>query len=196
MIIDELSVYGQRKSIFKGLAEASPTLQGRYHVSPNYGYDLNTNNLQKFIKDPLYGLSAVNQKYPICVCMTPKSRPTRINGMRWEKIFFSLYFLRKSFITGDNQIDTPDDFVNTQSQLLIEQDWSEMKNVAVTFLFGLEDHLDGSTTEIIVGKSILYKGVLNIEDKSDIIRLSRFNNDDLTGVQLNVIMNLNLIDCL
>lgn len=195
-MIDERFIYGQTDSIFKQVL-AAIGFGGTYHVSPNYGSDLNTNNLKRYIKDPLYGLSTIHPKYPICVCITPRSKPFMINSTLWEKFYFSLFFLRRTFLTPDNKVDSPDLEVQ-KSTLNIEDDWAEMKNISFIFLTALFTKLTTEKTIILNPlKPAFFATVLTLDQINgfDLRRISRANNDDLTGVQLDFILNLNMINC-
>lgn len=169
-MIDELEIYGSEDSIFK---DSMPDIINLYHISPNYGADLNTNNLEMYLKDDKYGLSS-NKEYPICVCMPPRSRMIRMNDIWIERIAFNLFFLQKSYIS-DIDPDT-----NTSAHY-VWQDWSEMKNAAMIFFTNLilklqEDYDD----------DIRWKTVLNIIfDSLDITRLSHYLNDKISGVGIN-----------
>jgi len=88
-------------------------MEGRYHLSTNGGKDLDTNNLETYIKDAGIGLTDVKQKYPICVCLPPISRNILLNGSIAEQFTFTLLFVCTTFYTSDNQIKSPDNDTNT-----------------------------------------------------------------------------------
>lgn len=177
--MNELFLYDRDKGLFREILNQSKTMEGRYHVSPNYGNDLNTSNLDAFFKDNAHGLSGPDQKYPITVCMTPVSRFTRINNQKWEEFYFTIYFLCMSGRDGKNQIKKVDRGTNTSSQLTW-YDWSDMKESAGDFIEALR--------LIIQKKSIdnkPMKTVLNVDfERAVINRHTKFNNDLLNGVSL------------
>lgn len=181
-MIDELFLYDRDKGLFKTILAKSSVIQGRYFVSPNYGHDLNTNNLDSFIKDPLYGLMDVKQKYPCAVCMPPRSRVIKINGRNWEQFYFNLFFLCRANYTGQNQIKSLDKATNTSGHHSW-YDWKDMKEVAINFYEVLCNI--GRSTVQYDSKSISLASVLNIEkERFEITRLTKFNNDSVSGVSV------------
>jgi len=180
-LIDELFLYDQDNGLFKAILNKSAIIQGRYHVSPNYGHSLNTANLESFFKDPKSGLTDAGQKYPICVCLTPGSRFTRINDQKWEEFYFNIFFLTRLNHTGTNEIKKLDRDTNTSGQH-IWYDWSDMKQCAADFIEILRQVI----LKRYSGDTRL-KTVLNIDyERAPITRISKFNNDTLNGVALNI----------
>jgi hypothetical protein len=178
----ELFLYDKEKGLFKEILNKSAVMGGRYHVSPNSGQDLNTDNLDSFISDPANGLMDTSQKYPICVCMTPKSRFTKINGLRWEEFWFSLYFLTKTYATADNQIKSLNKDTNTSAHH-IWFDWQDMKNCADDFLEVLKSQLKRTVT--VDAASFNFKTLFSFDSSNAVFtRLSKFNNDKLSGVNV------------
>src|SRR5574340_79137 len=104
----ELFLYDREQGLFKEILKKSTVMKGHYHVSPNFGKDLDTNNLETFIKDPKNGLVDVTEKYPLCVCMTPRSKHVFMNGTKWEQFVFNLYFVCNTYYTSSNQIKSLD----------------------------------------------------------------------------------------
>lgn len=195
-MIDELFIYDRDKGLFKEILKQSTVLAGRYHVSPNYGHDLNTSNLEQYIKDPASGLSDVKQKYPCCVCIAPKSSFITINGARWERFYFPLFFLCKSFVTGTGQIKTPDRDTNTSAHH-VWQDWKDMKEVAANFLELLKTVIKTKATvatEVVA--AVPLKSILNVDfENATVRRLARFNNDQVTGVEVTFMVMLSSGSC-
>ena len=191
-MINELFLYDREKGLFKEILKKSAIIEGRYHVSPNGGKDLDTNNLETYIKDPLNGLSGPDQKYPICVCMTPRSRIVNINGRRLEEFTFNLYFVCNTFYTGTNQIKAHDKDTNTSAHH-IWYDWMDMKRSAEGFLFMLDSQLK---RKITVGEKIFpLRAYANLGDSAIYNRLTKFNNDRLSGVSLAFNMLLDATVC-
>lgn len=191
--MDELFLYDSEKGLFKEILKKSSVMEGRYHVSPNSGQDLNTDNLSTFLNDPAKGLAGPSQKYPISVCVTPRSRFTRINGQRWEEFWFSLYFLTSSFTTGDHQIKDNNPDTNTSGHH-VWYDWQDMKNCADEFLevFKLQ------IKRIIVrdNKDVVLKSLIQFDSNNTVFsRLTKFNNDKLSGVNVNFTVFLYAGEC-
>lgn len=191
-MISELFIYGRKSSVFKDIVAQIEELQ-MYHVSPDYGYDLNAGNLKTFIKDAKYGLQDIAQKYPICVCITPRSIPQLINGFMWEQFNFTLFFLERTGYNSDNTVREQDaDTSLTQDEE--ENSWARMKIAAMKFLNLLQLTLRGYvTTE---DGDIKFSQILNVDYNRAIIRrLSNFNVDKLSGVQLDFQVLFSIAEC-
>ena len=187
-MINELFIYDREQGLFQKILEKSTIMAGRYHVSPNSGNDLNTNNLETYIKDPANGLIDVPKKYPLCVCLTPKSRFVKVNGMKLEEFTFHLFFLCTTFYTGDNKVKSPDQDTNTSAHH-IWYDWADMKACAKNFLEMLELQLKRDITE--GDKTYRLKNLVNMEGGNAIMnRFSKFNVDRLSGVSITFQMYL------
>lgn len=192
-MISELFIYDREKGLFKEILNKSLVIQGRYHVSTNHGNDLNTANLETFIKDPASGLTDVNQKYPICFCTTPRSRYVAFQGGRWEEFIFNLYFVCTTYRTGTGQIKNRDAGTNTSAHH-IWYDWQDMKEAAMNFLEALKLTLRRKIDVDGVPRPL---GTMIQTDISGAIfnRLTKFNNDVLTGVSVSFPMYLEATSC-
>lgn len=180
--MDELFLYDRELGLFKAILNRSTVMGGRYHVSPNSTQDLNADNLATYINDPKSGLSDPAQKYPIAVCVTPRSRYNLINGQRWEEFWFSIFFLTPSFTTGDHQIKSLNKDTNTSAHH-IWYDWQDMKNCADEFLEVLKLQLKRYIN--VDGKDVPLKTLINFDSSNAVFsRLSKFNNDKLSGVNV------------
>lgn len=192
-MIQELFIYDRERGLFKEILNKSIVMQGRYHVSTNHGNDLNTANLETFIKDPANGLSDVAQKYPLVVCMTPRSRYVPFQGGRWEEIIFNLYFVCTTYRTGDNKIKSRDAGTNTSAHH-IWYDWQDMKEAAMNFLEVLKLTLRRKID--VDGQLIPLGTMVNLDITGAIFnRLTKFNNDVLTGVSVSFPMYLEAKSC-
>lgn len=196
-MLDELFIYGTRDSVFKQIVNRMPVFNGRYFVAPNYGSELNTSTLETYMKDIGYGIVGLEQKYPIVICLPPSSRPITINSQAYEQMNFSLLFLRNTFTDGQSNSQDVDPDTNV-STLLIEECWSEMKTQSTIFLNILDKTLRG--TIFINGvegpfRSIFYVhknelasiGRASVTTEMSVTRLSKYNNDNISGVQLNFV---------
>jgi hypothetical protein len=186
-MISETFLYGTRDSVFAGILQQVAAIAGRYHVSPNYGHDINTNNLQQFFKDNKHGLVSPDQKYPLAVLITPVSTVINLNGNDWEHFAFSLFFLQQSFT---QQIDSD---TNVSAQPVYE-DWSQMKDAAIQFKNLLKATLKGQVT--IQEQQYPFSLYVNADfEKIYIRRLSNFSNDNISGVELGFNLLLNINEC-
>lgn len=191
-MVDELIIYARDTGLFNQVTDTTNIV--KYHVSPNYGADLNTNNLDAFLKDPAYGLTDVKQKYPICVCITPKSRRIKINGIVWEEFFFTLYFLERTYHDGQNKIKKLDKDTQT-SQAQPYDSWANMKKEANLFLSSLEATL--RSTAVVENKTVPFRSFLYGDFNSvDIRRLSKVQNDNISGIEVNFNLYLNIDLCI
>lgn len=192
-MIQELFLYDREKGLFKVILDKSSVIEGRYHVSPNNGNDLNTNNLETYINDPKTGLSDAGQKYPIAVCMTPKSRYVKLNGAPWEEFIFNIFFVCRSNATGKNQIKKPNKDTNTSTHYAW-YDWQDMKKCAFDFIEVLGLQLKKPIA--IDSVEVPLKSVLQM-DKGNVVytRLTKFNSDKLSGVAISFAMYLSAHQC-
>lgn len=178
-MIDELFLYSKDDGLFKSILNESTTFQGRYHVSPNYGHDLNANNLDSYLKDPAYGVMAPVQKYPICVCITPTSRIFPVNGNDWEEFYFALYFLQRTYVDGKNQVKQPDKDTG-RSTRRVEEDWKQMKEKALEFRGVLKQSL--KQTVVFDSTQVVLPQIIRCDDEVRVSRVTKYNNDNLSGV--------------
>lgn len=172
-MISELFLYDRDFGLFKEILNQSSIIQGRYHISPNYGHELNTANLDQYIKDPASGMADIKQMYPCCVCVAPRSRIVNIEGGIQEEYTFNLFFLTE---TGRRDLDKD----TNKSTRHVWYDWSEMNEVAINFLTVLSKMQRKKTED---GK---YLGGYMIVDFSGgvVTRLSKYLNDKVSGVGL------------
>lgn len=192
-MIDELIIYGSDNSIFKQICAQLPDIEDRYHVSPNYTDDLNANNLDKFIKDPAFGLTYPKIKYPICVCLPPASRLVDLYGATWEEYNFRLLFLQRTYMDGQNQMRERDLDTNTSARL-VERDWNDMKNDAAFFIKMFKAVL--KTDVNLTVQTVPFKTILNAQiNPVPIRRISNANNDRLSGVEVLFTVLLNIDYC-
>lgn len=192
-MIQELFLYDRERGLFKEILKQSSIIEGRYHVSHNHANDLNTSNLETFIRDPATGLSDPAQKYPICVCITPRSRYVDFPGGLQEVITFNLYFVCTTYRTGDNKIKNRDADTNTSAHH-IWYDWQDMKVCAQSFLEVLRLTLKRKID--IAGQQIALGVYVNVDSKNAIFnRLTKFNNDLLTGVGMSFNVSLSSTIC-
>lgn len=186
-MMNELFIYDRDKGLFKEILKQSFVMQGRYFVAPHYGHELNTANLEQYINDPASGMSDIKQKYPCVVCIAPKSRKaTDENGMLREEYYFNLFFLCLSGRTGDQKIKSIDASTNSSTHHTW-YDWKDMKEVADNFMAVLKDVINKRAAS--TGERL--KTLVNLNtDGSMTTRLTKFNNDQVSGVGVTFTMAL------
>lgn len=177
--MDELELYDRDKGLFKEVLKLSKVMQGRYHVSSDRANDLNTDNLNSFLSDPMYGISNPEQKYPLVVCMAPYSV---LNG-HYETFYFDLFFLCTTGYTGQNQVKSVNKPTH-KSEHHIWYDWKDMKVAAEEFLQMLSIVLQNNIIQAAINK----EGI-------GIRRLSKMNNDRVSGVGINFTIDVALNPC-
>lgn len=176
--MSEFRVYG-KDGLFHNIVKASAILNGRYAVLPKGTIELNTNNLMASLDLPKDG------KYPGVFCIPPYSTvesalPSQNN---WETFTFRLLFLCTSNYTGDNKLKRRDANTNT-GQHRIEMDWSDMKQLAVEFMYAQESEFSRTRHFYRVAQ----------KDRYRISRVSVMQNDGLSGVVLSFNAQL-FMDC-
>lgn len=184
--MNELFLYDRDEGLFRKILDKSSTLQGRYHVSPNYGHDLNTNNLEAFIQDPKFGLTMSDQKYPISVCLTPRSRFVKMpNGQRNEEFTFTLFFLTRTNVSGTGQIQQPYSGTGTSTHH-VWYTWQDMKQCAEDFIEALKTIILQKTFSPTTGApEVPLKLYCHVSDETAIYnRHTKFQIDELTGVSV------------
>lgn len=164
--MNELQLYGP-EGLFHQIVKQSGVFNGRYGVLPKGGADLNQNNI-------LSGIEFPKEKYPGVFCVPPLSElPATVQQASWECFYFRLFFLCTTHTTGDNKIKSPDPSTNT-SLHTVPMDWNDMKNLALNFMNALEK----------VQMKVITQFRLKQREPWKIIRLSKLQNDNLSGVML------------
>lgn len=182
-MVQETEIYDEKDSIFKSVCDGLTSIK-TYHVSANNGADLNTNNLEIYLKDPKYGIISLGEdKYPICVCLAPKSKVDFVST--GETFFFTMFFLKQSGIDNINS-DT------NQSENIPSDDWVEMKNAAADFWKGLIDYLKTDYNPDMRWSSIFQLGY---REGINITRITNFSGDKLSGVIINFAALFQSLDC-
>lgn len=184
--MNELYLYDRDEGLFKQILKKSKVIAGRYHVSPSYGNDLNSDNLDSFIKDEKYGLKAPDQKYPLCVCMPPKSTADMDEfGFHKEGFVFELFFICQHGQTGQNNskmLDKP----TGKSGHHPWYDWKDMKEVGMEFMKMLRK---------VIKKHNLRARVIIDYESIVIRRFTRAGNDMVSGASLSFLATLQQGEC-
>lgn len=162
------------KSLFQSVLKESNVIQGRFHVCPKWGAELNTNNLEQVIEATIGEGPA--RKYPLCILMPPRAVGdlTSNRGTRKEYRFMML-FLTTTYYTGANQVKAPNRDINKSTHTIVE-DWHDMERCAVNFLKVLTDALEESDQQPFAVSEAHPQGL-------DMV--STIGNDRLSGVLLS-----------
>ena len=166
--MDELFIYDRDKGLFKEILKQSFVIEGRYHVSPDSGQDLSSNNLNTLIAN------IPAKKYPLCVCITPRSVIVNQNGQQKEEFYFTLLFLCQTYKDMDNTR-------TRQSVHEVWYDWKDMKLAAENFL----TMLDEATRKARLANGLPIATQFNVDISNVVVRrLSRFTEDRVSGVSI------------
>lgn len=177
--MDELFIYDRDKGLFKKVLEQSFVMEGRYHVTPDMGQDLNSNNLNTLVAN------IPEKKYPLCVCIAPRSNIVTQNGQQKEDFYFTLVFVCQTYKDQSNPR-------TRQSTHEIWYDWKDMKQAAEDFIAVLDD---------VTRKNKLASGLpiatqFNIDAGNvKVTRLSKFGEDRVSGVAISFMGTLNGNTC-
>lgn len=182
--MDELFIYDRDKGLFKEILKQSFVMEGRYHVSPNSGQDLNSNNLDTLVP------YMPEQKYPLGVCMTPKSVIINQNGQQKEEFVFTMLFLCQTYY-GKNGVKVPDPRTR-KSTHEVWYDWKDMKQVAADFII----MLDQVTKKKMLASNRPIATEVNVDTETvHVRRLTKFNEDRVSGVRIDFSMTMMLGTC-
>ncbi|WPV66292.1 hypothetical protein [Chitinophaga sp. LS1] len=120
------------EAFFKSVLEQSKGVQGRFHLCPRFGLEINSDQLEGVINDDIKPVAG--QKYPLAIMMPPRSQGCFDGKMgEWERYRAVMFFLNTTYYTGNNQIKAPNPNTRTSTHT-ITQDWHDMKRCAVNFL--------------------------------------------------------------
>lgn len=162
----ELNLY----QLFKDIISKSK-MMNRFVTAPEYGVELNKDNLGEILKDALEGISD-GEKYPVCL-MFPPVEIVEDSENTWSKFKIRMFFLTPPHTLNSATVNP--DFGNNLSQHTIQETWKDMRLCAVDFrkAFKLITYTN-STIGIRDGQTI------------DVIeRYSNIGNDKLAGVGIS-----------
>lgn len=164
----EYQVYG-KDGLFHNIVKQSKIMAGRYAVTPGTA-DLNRNNV-------LSGIEFPKAKYPMVLCTTPVSAFDKASVVNhWETFNFQLFFVTTTYNTGDNKLKRPDQMTNS-SLHTSPMDWSDMKEVLLSFMAALET----------MGGVPQLRNEFRLDQKATwvIRRFSHEGNDNVSGVMIS-----------
>ena len=116
-------------------------MQGRFHVSPRYLQEINTDEFQEVIKDVVKPIAG--REYPASIMLPPVSELMLKDGKgEWERYRIELFFLTTTFYTGGSQVKQPNHNTQTSTHS-IQMDWHDMKRCAKDFILALQIVGDG-----------------------------------------------------
>ena len=172
--MNELNIY----QIFKDIIAQSKMMQ-RFIVAPQYGNELNKDNLGEILKDLLEGITD-GVKYPLCIMFPPVELIDNYEK-GWSKFKVKMYFLTTPFT--ERNITQEINFGNNLSQHTIQETWKDMRLCAINFRKAFQFITERNLSSIRDGQEM------------DVIeRVSGVANDTLAGVGLSFTISM-IIDC-
>jgi hypothetical protein len=145
---------------------------GRFHICPQLGAEINTNNLEQVLKFS-FGDEIKKQKYPLVLMLPPSSTGDYLNPHFKDEYEITLFFLATTFYTSHNQVQSPNPNTNTSQHTILEY-WHDMKRCAIQFLKALQ-----SVAPVPGGKFFIKEGFTPVIDPVSLI-----GNDRVSGVKL------------
>lgn len=169
------------QELFKNILQYSKTIRGRFIISPRYGGEINTDNLEQIIQE--LATDKIIKEYPLALLLPPKTDIEYIREGSWESYQMILFFLTPSYYTSATKVHNtkwPNKSTSTSRHSII-MDWYDMKRAALDFLRVL-DRLSTLTTEQPTYR--LVKGPLYIDP------ISLQGVDRVSGVKLGFNMQV------
>lgn len=121
-------------SLFTNVLLQSRGIQGRFTMSTKNALEINSDDMDRVLPDLV--IKDSGRKYPLAIMPAPRSSAEYITS-GWEEYSFTIFFLKTSYYTGDNQIANVNPNTQTSTHT-IPEDWHDMKRCAVSFLRVLE----------------------------------------------------------
>ncbi len=181
MHTDELFIY----NLFEAILKKSSTIDGRYFIAADYGSALNSGNVGKIVTDALSGMTAIDRKYP-CALQFPPVEQVSSYKKGISKFRIDMFFLTKDGATGDNTLKSEDVTTRT-SRRTVQQDWADMKALAMQFRVMLN-----KVSRLSTLRSVIHP--LN-EGSDSYSRISHSGNDKVNGIWLQFYLSLSSVPC-
>jgi hypothetical protein len=172
------------EQFFRNVLSKSKGIEGRFHLCPKHGLEINNDQLGEVLKDevaPLYG-----GRYPVVIMMPPRSQGCYTNPAgNWEKYRCVLFFLKTTYYNSSNQVQTPNPSTGT-SMHTVPHDWHDMKRCAISFLQVIEMVQKDKQ----LANSLFRIGGGRQDDERMIDPVSFVGADRLSGVRLDFSFSL------
>lgn len=168
--------YPYIEALFKAILSQSMVMQGRFHVCPHFGSELNTTNLEDVLKATMDDYK--QKEYPLAIMLPPHSSGYYTEENIRDSIEIVMYFLSSTYRTRKNQIQSinPDSLVSTHR---IIYDWHDMKRCAISFL------------KVLQGLSVGNPFNISDREKQRIDPITTIGNDAVSGVMVSFTLNIN-----
>lgn len=120
------------ESFFRNVLSMSKGIQGRFHICPKYGMEINSDQLNEVLEEAVKPV--LGKKYPLVLMMPPRSQGKFTEkGGEWERYRAVMFFLTTTYYDGNNQIKNQNKATGT-SMHTVPQDWHDMKRCATNFI--------------------------------------------------------------
>ena len=156
-------------NLIRRLIALSKTMK-RFVTAPQYGVELNKNNLGEILKDVLGGIKD-GPKYPLCIMFPPTEIPNYDSD--WSRFKCRMFFLDQQYNDEDGTAERNP--FNNLSEKTIEENWQEMSSAAKDF----------RKVFIQITDENLALGIRDAESVDVIDRYSDVANDRLAGVGIS-----------
>lgn len=123
--------------LFKAVLAASAAIQGRFHICPKGGTEINSDELGEVIQDLVQSRTEGAPRYPMALLMPPRATGSYSRADGWDEYSITLFFLKQSYVNSENQTQDPNPNTGT-SMHTVPQDWHDMKRCAVGFMRALD----------------------------------------------------------
>ncbi|KAA5532662.1 hypothetical protein F0919_17935 [Taibaiella lutea] len=168
--------YPYIESLFQSVLNQSKAIKGHFHICPQFGHELNTDNLEEVLKFS-FGDQYKEKQYPLALMMPPQSSGDYMEDYFKDEYEVTMMFLNASFQLPGNQIASLNPNTNTSQHRLLF-DWHDMKRCAVMFIKTLQK---------------VFNSTFHIKQNSNplIEPVTMIGNDGVSGVILYFTLVLN-----
>lgn len=129
--MNELNLY----AIIGAILSKSKVIQGRFHVAPGEGSELNTNAVDELVTDMLGSITPPGRKYPLSLMLPP------VEVLDQAKEGWSRFKVRMFFLTSKSSLDGTLKNINTNSNTsghTTMMDWKDMRECSQYFVKAFE----------------------------------------------------------
>jgi len=174
--MNELNLYAIIQAIF----DKSKVIEGRFHIAPGEGSELNTNQLDQIVVDML-GAITESKKFPLVMGLPPVEIINPSNP-GWSRFKMKLLFLTP-FESNQGLIKMHNRNNNTSGHP-IHYDWKDMRECAQDFI---------SAFEYVVRKAGAMDKIRPVDSESLFIdRHTKLGNDKCNGVSITISVDIYL----
>lgn len=173
--MNELNLY----AIIEAILKKSKVIQGRFHVAPGEGSELNTNALDEMVTDMLGSITTTGKKYPLSLMLPPVEI---VNEAKpgWSRFKVRLFFLT-SKSSVDGQLKNLHGRSNTSGHTTM-MDWKDMRECSQDFIKAFEYTLK---------KHNALDKIRPVDSEPIFVeRYTKLGNDKANGVSISMAIDL------